>query len=144
MDQHSKELNNDIIASNETGILENKHLYNDRDLQTEEVGDSDLKLREATNLCERELKSEEREKPLGDEIIEQKYHGRRFITIRNLPLSADTNKFRKEISKVCPPVSMGVVRINNMGYKLLHIQYRNKDNIESLYQCLKQNKYVLH
>lgn len=145
MNQDIKDLSNNIIDGNETDILENKHLHNDSDYQAEEVEDSYLKLREAPNLCERVLPvSEEPEKSLGNHNVEQKSLGRRYITIRNLPLAANTTKFRKEISKVCAPVSMGVVRINNMDYTLLHLQYKKKDDIDHIYRCMKQNEYILH
>ncbi|CUM49570.1 unnamed protein product [Debaryomyces tyrocola] len=144
MIQHIKKIEQDTSENDrENLIIEDKSLSNPKDYHCQTQGQPDAG--NISKLYEKDPpKKEEREKSLNTEVVCSKSGGRKYITIRNIPLGADPKKLRTAFSKSFPVVSMGVVKVNNMGSILLHLQPRKDDNVELLYRVMKANEDLLN
>jgi hypothetical protein len=101
--------------------------------------------RSLSKLYEKDTEtSEERNESLDTNVLCSKSVGRKYITLRNIPLGADPKILRRAFSKTFSVVSMGVVNVSNMGTILLHLQPRKGCNVELLYQIMKANEDVLN
>lgn len=124
-------------------IIEDKCLNKPKDHHCQTGRQSDA--RSLSKLCEKDPeKSEERNKSVDTKVVCSKSVGRKYITLRNIPLGADPKKLRTAFSKSFSVVSMGVVKVRNMGSILLHLQPRKGCNVELLYQIMKANEDLLN
>lgn len=143
MNQHIKQTEQDISENNrENLIVKGKSLDNTKDYHFQTEGQLDTRIlsiygKDAT-------KSEGLGNHLNTGVACSKSVGRKYITIRNIPLGADPKKLRTAFSKSFPVVSMGVVKVSNMGSILLHLQPRKEANVELLYRVMKANEDLLN
>lgn len=143
MVQHNKKTEQVTQNNRENLIIEDKSLNKPRDYHSQTEGQPDTG--SLSILYEKDpKKSEERQKPLNTKVECSKSVGRKYITIRDIPLCVDPKKLKKIFSRRFPLVSMGVLKVSNMDSFLLHLQYRKEDNVELIYHVIKGNEDVLN
>lgn len=143
MTQHIGKSEQDTEDNRENLIIEDKCLNKPKDHHCQTGKQSDA--RSISELYEKDTeKSEERNKSLDTKVACSKSVGRKYITLRNIPLDADPKILKRAFSKTFSVVSMGVVKVSNMGTILLHLQPRNGYNVELLYQIMKANEDILN
>lgn len=143
MIQRIKKTELDTSENNrENLIIEDKSLNKPKDNQSKTEGQSNAEI--LSRLYEGDSEKLERFLLLETNLLCSKSAGRKYITVRNIPLGADPKRLRERFNRLFPIVSMGVVKVSNMGSILLYLQPRKEVNIEVVYRLIKANEDLLN
>lgn len=135
--QNKTENNDDNEAVEKAVEKEVLNQRNDNPCKREEQSCQSGTLESYENKDSEKLKSQKVALNTKDKNLCSKGIGRKYITMRHLPHGTDGKVFRKTLNIGCSVISMGTVRVNNIGWTLVYLQFSKENDIERIYRAIK-------